>query len=198
MGKIFCFMGKSASGKDTIYKELIKRNVVPVSTIIPCTTRPIRQGEKNGVEYFFYTEDQLERLQKQGKIIELRQYNTIYGVWKYFTADDGQIDLSRKDYMMIGTLEAYLKLREYYGADCVVPIYIDLDDGERLQRALNRERQQENPKYAELCRRFLADDRDFSPEKFEEAGFVQCFYNENVKNTVVEIEEYMKQILSKM
>lgn len=195
MGKIFCLMGKSASGKDTIYKELLKRNSLSLSTIVPCTTRPIRQGEKNGVEYFFYTEEQLQELEKQGKIIEMRQYNTVYGVWKYFTADDGQIDLNRNNYILIGTLEAYLELRRYYGEDVVVPLYIDLDDGERLSRALARERQQENPKYAEMCRRFLADQQDFSPEKFREAGYVKTFYNEEVSHTVVEIEKYVQDIL---
>lgn len=52
-------------------------------------------------------------------------------------------------------------MKEYYGEETVCPIYIQVEDGERLQRALIREKQQENPRYAEMCRRFLADQEDF-------------------------------------
>ena len=43
-----------------------------------------------------------------------------------------------------------------------------VEDGERLSRALNRERMQESPKYEELCRRFLSDAKDFSEERYED------------------------------
>ncbi len=190
MGKIFCLMGKSSSGKDTIYKKLLEQKL-PLDTIVPCTTRPIRHGETDGVEYYFYTEDALAGLEQSGKIIELRAYNTVHGVWKYFTADDGQIDLDRHDYLIIGTLESYRKMQDYFGAGKLVPIYVCVDDGIRLQRALDRERSQETPKYAEMCRRFLADEQDFSPEKLTEAGIEKQFSNEDLANTVAEISAYI-------
>ena len=90
--------------------------------------------------------------------------NTVHGIWKYFTVDDGQIDLEQGDYLLIGTLETYEKIREYYGAEHLVPIYIEVEDGERLARALERERRQAVPKYKEMCRRFLADEEDFCEE----------------------------------
>ena len=43
-----------------------------------------------------------------------------------------------------------------------------MEDGLRLSRALERERRQQNPKYAELCRRYLADEKDFSEENLSE------------------------------
>lgn len=196
MGKIFCLMGKSASGKDTIFKRVLERNNVPLTTVVPGTTRPIRDGEQNGVEYYFYTHEEFEELEKAGKVIEYRQYNTVHGIWTYFTADDGQIELDKKNYILIGTLEAYLALKKHFGATQVVPLYIDLDDGERLQRALTRERQANNQKYAEMCRRFLADQEDFSPEKLAAAGEIQTFYNDNAEETVEELEAYMKQVLA--
>lgn len=55
----------------------------------------------------------------------------------------------------------------------VIPIYIDLDPGIRLTRALEREKLQSNPGYAELCRRFLADEADFSPERLEQVGMMK-------------------------
>ena len=42
-------MGKSASGKDSVYRELMKK--FPFEKIIMYTTRPMRQDEKNGVQY---------------------------------------------------------------------------------------------------------------------------------------------------
>lgn len=169
MGHIFYVMGKSASGKDTIYK-ILRERLPQIRTVVPYTTRPIRAGERDGVEYYFVTGKRLADLEKQGKIIEKRTYQTIYGPWSYATVDDGQIDLGSHDYFMIGTLESYEGTRNYFGADALVPLYIEVEDGERLQRALDRERQQTEPKYAELCRRFLADEADFSAENMEKCG----------------------------
>jgi len=164
-------------------------------TIVPCTTRPIRDGETHGVEYYFYTEEQLNELILSGKIIELRSYDTIHGVWKYFTADDNQINLDSHDYLIIGTLESYVKMQEYFGKERLVPIYVSVDDGLRLQRALDRERNQANPKYAEMCRRFLADQQDFSDEKLKAAGVEQIFSNEELSHTIEKISAYIQKHL---
>lgn len=185
MSKIFYLMGKSASGKDTIYKK-IKEAMPGLKTIVIYTTRPIRQGEAEGVEYHFVDEDKLKEFQKEGKVIELREYNTVHGVWKYFTVDDGQFD-AEDDYIAIGTLESYKGMREYLGEEKLVPIYIEVDDGVRLERALHRERKQKEPKYEELCRRFLADAVDFSTEKLNEAGITHRFLNTDVEKCVDEI-----------
>lgn len=198
MGKIFCLMGKSSSGKDTIYKKLLEQDSFSLRTIIPCTTRPIRNGETHGVEYFFYTEEDLSQLEQAGKIIELRSYNTIHGVWKYFTADDNQIDLTHFNYLIIGTLESYIKMQNYFGKDKLVPIYICVDDGLRLQRALDRERLQKQPKYAEMCRRFLSDEQDFSPENLNAANITHYFFNEELTKTTAEITAYIQEHLNEV
>lgn len=190
MGRIFYVMGKSSSGKDTIYKNLMHR-YESLKTIVPYTTRPIREGEKNGVEYFFVTEKQLQDMREAGQIIEMRSYNTKCGVWTYFTADDGQINLTGQDYLMIGTLVSYRALSDYFGKECLVPIYIEVEDGERLSRAIEREKRQDSPKYAELCRRFLADEEDFSEENLRKAGIRKKFRNEDLNNCLKEIVEFM-------
>ena len=198
MGKIFYIAGKSSSGKDTIYRRLLEEGVegVTLFTAVPCTTRPMRDGEQNGREYFFMDEAGLEELRRQGKVIEERKYMTWYGPWYYFTADDGQIDLKDKNYLMIGTLVSFMAVRDYFGADRVRPIYIDLDDGERLQRALNRERAQEEPKYEEMCRRFLADAEDFSEEKIRESGIKVRFDNGDLEECLGRIKAYILKELS--
>jgi guanylate kinase len=191
MGKIYCVMGKSSSGKDSIYHEIMEKGALGLKPIIPYTTRPIRDGEQDGREYHFCTEDTVQRLQDAGRIMELRAYNTVYGVWKYFTVDDERIDLSKNNYLYIVTLEGYTKIREYFGADRVVPIYIEVEDGERLMRAIAREQKQDVPKYEEMCRRFLADSADFCDEKLVEAGVVRRFQNNDFVQTVQEVTAYI-------
>ena len=177
MGKIYCIMGKSSSGKDTIFKLLLERKDVKLKTIVSYTTRPIRSHEKPGDEYNFVTIAEKDKLLEEGKVIEIREYNTVHGPWFYFTVDDGSVDLNNDDYLIIGTVESYSKIRDYYGEDKVLPIYIEVDDGIRLSRALERERSQEHPKYEEMCRRFLADQKDFSEENLKNARITNVFNN---------------------
>lgn len=188
MGSIYCIMGKSSSGKDTLYKEIHAR-MPRLRAIVPYTTRPIREGEQDGVEYFFVDENKLREMEEAGKVIELRAYNTVHGIWKYFTADDGQIDLDHVDYLVIGTLESYEKIRAYYGSGHVVPMYVEVEDGERLIRAIQREKQQENPRYKELCRRFLADAEDFAEDKLHHLGIERRFCNDDSEQCLEEMIE---------
>ena len=161
MPEIAFIMGKSASGKDKIYKNLIEDESLKLNTVILYTTRP------------------------------MREYNTVYGVWKYFTADDGQIDLnSGNRYLVIGTLEAYDKFCEFYGKQHIMPIYIEVEDGLRLTRAIHREQKQDNPHYEEMCRRFLADSEDFSEENIAKAGITRRFSNNG------ELEDCISEVKS--
>lgn len=113
-------------------------------------------------------------------------------MWSYFTADDGQIDLAEGNYLYIGTLESYKNMVKYYGKDIVVPIYIEVETGERLFRAIQRERAQKEPKYAELCRRFLADEEDFKEENIIEAGIGRRFENTVLEDCVYEIKKAIR------
>ena len=193
---IFVVMGKSATGKDAIYKRIFKSERLPLKKIVPYTTRPLRHGEEEGKQYHFVSEEEMNRLMDEGKVIEHRQYDTVNGIWHYFTVDDDE-NVRKKDekYLMIGTLEAYVKLKQYYGEENVIPIYINTDGFNRLTRALKREHKQENPNYEELCRRFLADEADFSEEKLAKAGIDSMFDNnddidECVETVIKAIESY--------
>ena len=188
-GKIFYVMGKSASGKDTIYKQLRQR-LPGLGTVVMYTTRPMRYGEENGREYYFTDRAFLEKVKEEGRLIECRTYETVCGPWDYFTVDDGQIELKSGNYLMMGTLESYRKMREYYGAEVLVPIYIQVEDGLRLQRALDRERGQSRPNYSEMCRRFLADEQDFSEENLAACGIDRRYEN-------VELEKCLGEIIGK-
>ena len=192
--KIIYIVGKSSVGKDTIYKILKQRmNVKPY---VLYTTRPIRTGEENGVNYYYLKQEEMEKSinEKNSKVMEYRTYNTIYGPWTYATIIDNQFE-SNKDLLMEGTLESYNAVKKYFENNekvKVIPIYIEVDDGIRLERALKREMEQENPKYEELCRRFLADSKDFSESKIIESGIKKRFQNINIEDCVKEIIEYVE------
>lgn len=188
MNRIFYIMGKSSSGKDTIYNRI--RSEEKLLPIVLYTTRPMRENEENGREYHFVDRACFDKMKSEGKVIEERIYNTIHGEWIYFTSKDS-IDIEKGNCIGIGTLESYVKIKEHFG-EAVVPIYIEVEDGLRLARAVERERLQTNPKYAELCRRFLADSSDFSEEKLKEAGIIRRFSNEG------EIEECIDEIKMEM
>ncbi len=174
--KIFYIIGKSASGKDHIFAALKGDAELDLSELILYTTRPMRAGEIDGETYHFVEESRLVELRREGRVIEERTYETVYGPWTYATVDEN-IDLRRDNFIAIGTLESFVKLRDYYGADRVVPLYIEVSDENLLLRAMKREKKQEVPKYKEMCRRFLTDSEDFSEEKIAAAGIDRRFDN---------------------
>lgn len=197
MPEIVLIMGKSSSGKDRIFKELISDCSLNFKTITMYTTRPMRNGEQQGIEYHFVSDETAVEMEKQHKIIEMRSYETVYGIWKYFTADDGQIDIKNGKYIMIGTLEAYEKLCTFYGKEHILPIYIEVEDGLRLERALLREKQQVKPKYAEMCRRFLADEKDFSMENLKKNEISKIYINNGtLLECVTQIKSDIEQIMN--
>lgn len=205
MGKIFVVMGKTSSGKDTVYKRVLdtltlNQGAMAPKTVVIYTTRPMRPGETNGVEYFFSTEEELQKLREEGKVIEERCFHTVHGPWYYFTVNDGQIDLEHNSYMMINTLAGFEMIRSYYSnneEDVVVPIYIEADAKDRLIRYINRESLQKNPNYKEVCRRFLADEEDFAEEELQRLGITKRYYNRDLDECCAQIEDDIKSLLER-
>ena len=191
MGRIFYVMGRSASGKDTVYKKLLE-TFPELRRLVTYTTRPMREGEQEGEEYHFSTEQELETFRREGRLIEKRVYQTVHGPWTYATVDDGSFRPEGPDsFLGIGTLESWNKLREYYGPEALFPIYLETDPGALLERALKREKKQNPPRYAELCRRFLADEADFSEERITAAGIDRRYRNEALDDCLAEIVKDM-------
>lgn len=196
MGKLFYIMGKSSSGKDTIYEDMLLRPELRLRPFIMYTTRPIRAKETDGVQYHFVTEEKLRLMQAEGRVIELRSYDTVQGIWYYFTADGDDIDMEHHDYLALGTLESYAKVRDYYGTERVVPVYIEVSDEQRLARSIKREKKQAVPNYEEVCRRFLADQKDFSEENIKNAGITKRFANDDDRKICMdEVASYILGII---
>ena len=188
MGKVFCIMGKSGSGKDTIFKEIIKDNSLNLKKIVGYTTRPKRVEENDGVEYNFIDDDMINKFIQKNKVIEIRKYDTVNGIWYYGTMDDGQINLQTNSYIVISTLESYSSFKKYFGSNNVIPLYIDVDDGIRLQRILNREMSEDSPNYKEICRRFIADSEDFSNKNLKLNGIEKIYSNNNLVECIADVK----------
>ena len=197
MGRIFVIMGKSATGKDTIYKRLMEQKDCSLKEVVIYTTRPIRSGETDGKEYFFVSSEKLRDYESSPRLIELRTYHTMLGLWHYFTMDDGQIDLSMQDYLMISTLAGYERIRAYYGAKAVVPIYIEIEDRERLMRSVAREERQPQPNYAEVCRRYLADESDFAEAEIKRLEIKKRYWNDDLEQCLAEIRQDIESLLER-
>ena len=172
---IFYIMGKSASGKDSLYKKLLLSDL-NLNRFVIYTTRPKRDGEQEGMEYYFVDEKYLD--EHKEKIIEKRVYHTVFGDWYYATLDDGKID-DNKNYVVIGTLESYNSIKKYYGNDKVFPIYLEVNNEIRRKRAIDREKMQKVPKYDEMERRFKYDEIDFSEENIKKANITKKYINDD-------------------
>ena len=85
-------------------------------------------------------------------------------------------------------------MKEYFGEEQVCPLYVQVEDGERLKRAILREELQAEPKYAEMCRRFLADTQDFSEENLKKAGIARRFENRELENCIKEMKNCIQKL----
>ena len=195
MSVIFFLMGKSATGKDRLGHMLLDDKSLSLEPVTIYTTRPMRAGEENGREYFFVGLNDLERFRKEGRVIEERVYHTVQGDWHYFTCADDNLVSDDKKLLAIGTLEAYTSYKDYFGMENVIPLYIEVRDDLRLIRSVERERGNAVPDYREVCRRFLADEEDFSPEKLETAGVDRVFGNDgNPEECYGELKRYIASV----
>ena len=202
MSNLVYIMGKSSSGKDTIYQKLVKK--MDTNSYVLYTTRPMRDGEQEGREYHFITREEYSKLEEEGKVIEARHYNVVNAegnkdIWTYATIDDKQWD-KQGDFITIGTLESYNSIKKYLNNHperdlSLLPVYIEIDEEERRKRATKRENEKAKPNFEEMERRLKADNIDFSEEKLEEAGIslAETFENDSLEECVNNIEEYIKE-----
>ena len=183
--KIFCLMGFSSVGKDTILKQVLK-DMDDVKPIISTTTRPMRKGETEGVEYYFI--DDTEFFRRGTDFVEQRIYHTKVkenGVEKDATWRYGieRMELEKDDYLIvIVDSVGYKELKNYVGNGRIVPIFISAPQEELKARALAR-----GDLEAEVDRR-LKDDY----ERFMDFR-VRTVYHE-VKNTNGRLEEAIKEV----
>ena len=185
--KIFALLGYMGVGKDTILKQVLK-DMDDVKPIISTTTRPMRKGETEGVEYYFI--DDTEFFRRGTDFVEQRIYHTKVkenGVEKNATWRYGieRMELEKDDYLIvIVDSVGYKELKNYVGNNKIVPIFISAPQEELKARALAR-----GDLEAEVDRR-LKDDY----ERFMDFR-VRTVYHE-VKNGEGRLEEAIKEVES--
>lgn len=154
---ITLFIGKSASGKDTMLKQKVAAGVTP---IISYTTRPMREGEKQGVDYNFITWPEFKKLIEKEALTEFRSYKTLI---------DGKEDVcfygtplleldTEKDYAGVVTISGVEAFIRVYGPENINVVYMQVNDDIREKRAMKRGSFNE----IEWMRRLKADEDDFS------------------------------------
>ena len=164
--KLLALFGESSSGKDSIRNWLIKN--YHINGIISYTTRPKRENEIDGIDYYFVSKDEFMKLYLENKIMSWFTFND----WFYGLG----VDSFSKNKLNVGVLnirqiEGMLESPEII----TLPIWIQAHDKTRLLRSINREK---DPDYEEICRRFLADKKDFKDINF----YHEIYLNDNDDN----------------
>ena len=198
MKYLFIVMGKSGAGKDTVLNRILEDDTLKLNKVIPFTTRAIRDGEVEGVNYNFITDEEFNTLLEDNKVLEYREYNYAWGPIKYGTMEDA--DLVNSNSIMVNTLAGCKSIMEHYKdckSLCVIPIYISVPNYERLLRSLQRESNAKSDKAVyEFCRRLIADEEDFSEEKVKDiVPLNHVFINIDLKETVMAVKELISKLL---
>ena len=155
--KIIAFFGPSAAGKDTLARKLYEMCPGDLHWIVSHTTRPPRDYEVDGKDYHFITVEQFTQMMLNYELMEATSYREWFYGTAYSSLSDDKINIG------VFNLEGMKCITEDNSLD-VVPVYVQASDKTRLQRSLQRE---ENPDCHEICRRFMADKKEFQDIEFE-------------------------------
>ena len=160
--KLICLIGKSSTGKDTIFQEILRTNKKIKSAISHCT-RPMRSNEKQGKEYNFVTDNIFNEMLVNESFIETRKYKTQNGAWQYGLTK--QAINTEDTYICIVDYEGFCNLITALGKEKTQGVYIVADIKERFKRAISREELVRDEQYLEIFRRFTKDEEDFPLEE---------------------------------
>lgn len=132
--------GKSSSGKDTLLNELVRRETF--KPIISTTSRPMRDGETEGKEYYFVSKEEFIKKMEENKFLEYRSYDTLVeGVpdtWYYGSPKLSIDEIARSEYITVLDFEGTEKYINTYGPENCFIVYLEIDDKTRKERAMKR------------------------------------------------------------
>ena len=191
MCKMIALVGAMASGKDTLF-----RNVCALTSkatpLISTTSRPMRNGEKEGREYNFVSKEEMNKMLNEDKFVEVRAYNVATLETWYYGLEKDSIDLnSNNTYIVIVDIEGLKKIKKYLSEnglrDNLVSVFVDCSAHIRMQRALSREGKMTDEQIKEICRRNISD-----------MDFVVKYKNEcliKLKNETYKDSDYNEEFL---
>lgn len=155
---LIVFMGSSAVGKDTLLNLISKKYNIPIC--VSSTTRPMREGEIDGREYHFISNDKFKEDFENSKFIEYRQYSTANGTWYYGLSKDS-VDIFTNQLVIVDQ-QGYYSLVQEYGQENVLGILLVAPEKIKIKRALSRETRADKKFYEEFYRRMLDDINAFN------------------------------------
>ena len=177
--KIIALVGESGSGKDSLLQSVLAASPKACHEIISCTTRPPREGEVNGKNYYFFTNQEFTELIAANQMLEYTSFNG----WYYGTTF-GALSAEKVNIGVFNPAGIYSLLKLSDIDLTVVRIYASEKD--RLLRQLNRE---ECPNVEEIVRRYSTDKEDF--KKFLEYDFTGIkyltLYNDTMKDYALNV-----------
>lgn len=155
--QVVALIGKAGAGKDTIQSFTCAAHPDIFNSIVSYTTRPAREGEEDGINYYFLSIEDFTRKVLNGEMLEATEFRN----WFYGTSIDALVP----DKINLGVFNpaGIMALLESSEINLTI-IYVHASDKERLMRYLKRE---EHPDCAEMCRRFFTDEEDFSDLEFD-------------------------------
>ena len=191
---IVTITGTSCSGKDTVVRLLKERGIA--QPLVSHTSRPPRANEVNGRDYYFVSKDEMLDMIGMGELIEYRDYKTVEGIWYYGLHRDTLNDIENNNYVVIldykGTAELYWYLKSRGNEDYLKNVYIDCDPKLRIERYLQRDNMDEN-KIAEMCRRYLADEKEIAIFKDRFNCIIPNNNEEDLENAI----KFIKKLFDK-
>ncbi|MBP7139320.1 MAG: guanylate kinase [Caldisericia bacterium] len=170
--------GPSGSGKGTIIKEVMKK-IPDLLYSVSYTTRPKREGEIEGKDYFFISKDEFEKLIDEDFFIEwAKVYDYYYGTGKEFVLNNLN---DNKDVILEIEIQGAKKIREIYDKKNVIFIFIAPPDFKELEkRIMNRKRGETEE---EIKKRM-----NFAKKEIEESkNYDYIIINDNINKAVKKI-----------
>ena len=154
--KLFCILGKSASGKTTILNEVLSKLDIPV--LISQTTRPPRDNEIDGVDYKFVTMNTFDNDYKNEDILEYDCFrlDSIRQTWVYYTKKSDLLLPNTSQIKIVSPTGLAQLMSNKELRDNIVSIYIDCPDRLRQKRYLTRSLSPDN-----MNDRFARDEKAF-------------------------------------
>ena len=182
---ILAIVGFSSAGKDTLAKYA--HDNLGYDFVVSHTTRPMRPEESEGNPYYFINDNEMCSLFVQNKLIEAREYDSIYGKWFYAVSKDEISD--DKKYIVVVDINGYKQLKEYFG-NRVIGIFIESSEPERRARAIVS---RADFNIDEWNRR-LKDDIEKFPQDLIKKNFKLRIENNNIENSKDLLRAISKQL----
>lgn len=183
--KILVLSGPTGSGESTITKEIVSRHPV-FQRLITATSRPMRKGESEGVDYYYFSKEKFEELIKEGLILEysyIENRDTYYGTYKpdfEKKMETGYV-IANTDY--VGTIYYKEKFK-------AVSVFIKPESIEVLEARLKGR----NPEMTKIELQKRLENAKNEIEK-EEQYYDTTIINKNgkIKDAVMEVEQILRK-----